>query len=142
MARETSIKRETGAEIYYTRIASDGSLAYSVDPARRSARPAQKPAEEQHQKPERQRFSLPRFIRQSKFFPKLVAVLCFAAVAAVAFFAVRRFAYNAGIQSDINRINKQIEQTQDRIDELSAASRPGFNAASSAESLGLIPAKP
>lgn len=143
MAREITRTREASAEVYYTRVASDGSLAYRVDEAaRRAAQPAVRPEEERQSRPGKEGFSLPAFIRQSKFFPKLLAVVCIAAVASVAFFSVSRFALNTKIQSDINKIDKQIEQTESKIEELTINNRPVINAATYAEEYGLIPAKP
>lgn len=129
---------------------SNGSLAYRTDYAYRTAQlaPAEKRRRESahnaeaRRKAARKKVSLREFLKQNRFLPKLFAVGCAAAVAAVAFFTVIRFAGIAGVQANINDLNSQIESTRSSIEELSFGTSPVINAAEFAEAAGLVPAQP
>ncbi|MBR3298758.1 MAG: hypothetical protein IKI64_06080 [Clostridia bacterium] len=131
---------------------SNGSLAYISDYAYRTAQlaPAGKPRQQSAQNAEKRRkaarkaktFSLREFLRQNRFLPKLFAVGCAIAVAAVAFFTVTRFAGIAAVQANINELNERIESTSDSIKGLSYTTKPVVNAAEFAQEVGLVQVQP
>ena len=149
MARDTRTIGSTQepARVY---APSNGSLAYRTDYAYRTAQLAAQPkrrpepALEPHigTKPKQRRVSLIEIARRNKFFPKLLAVMCVFAVAAVAVFTVVRFVNIAGIQANINELNAQIEATQRSIDNLDSSTQPIMNVTEVANSVGLVPALP
>lgn len=147
MAKNSEMNATAKERVY---APSNGSLAYRTDYAYRTAQlaPAQKRRREtaqdteQRRKAARKAFSLREFIRQNRFLPKLFAVGCAAAVAAVAFLTVTRFAGIAGVQANINELNERIESTSDSIKGLSHSTQPIFNAAEFAEAVGLVQVQP
>lgn len=147
MAKNTEMNATAKERVY---APSNGSLAYRTDYAYRTAQlaPAPKRRREDAQDAARRRKAAPKtrslreFLRQNRFLPKLFAVGCAAAVAAVAFFTVTRFAGVTGVQANINELNERIESTSESIKELSHSIRPVFNAAEFAEAVGLVPVQP
>ena len=129
---------------------SNGSLAYRTDYAYRTAQlaPARKRRQQNAQNAEtrrraaRRNFSLRAFLKQNRFIPKLFMVGCAAAVAAVAFYTVIRFAGIAGVQANINDLNSRIESTRSSIEGLSFSTQPVINAAEFAEAAGLVLSQP
>lgn len=141
--------RINGSSVEQVRVyaPSNGSLAYRQDYAYRSAqlapqtkpRPETKPEQRRKQK---QHISLLQMARQNRFALKFLAILCIAAVAGVAAFAVVRFAKIADIQSEINALNERIADTERSIENLSFNTQPVLNATEFAEAVGLVPARP
>lgn len=149
MAKNTELNAAAkGKERIYA--PSNGSLAYRTDYAYRTAQlaPAQKRRQQNAQstqnrrKAARKSLSLRAFLKQNRFMPKLFTVGCAAAVAAVAFYTVIRFAGIAGVQANINDLNRQIESTRSSIEGLSFSAQPVINAAEFAEAAGLVQAQP
>ena len=147
MAKNTEVSAIAKDRVY---APSNGSLAYRTDYAYRTAQLAPVPDRrretaqdaEQRRRAARKTFSLREFIRHNRFLPKFFAVGCAAAVAAVAFFTVTRFAGIAEVQANINELNELIESTSDSIKGLSHSIQPVFNAAEFAEAVGLVQAQP
>lgn len=141
--------RINGSSVEQVRVyaPSNGSLAYRQDYAYRSAQlaPQTKPRPEtkpEQRKKQKQHISLLQMARQNRFALKFLAILCIAAVAGVAAFAVVRFAKIADIQSEINALNERIADTERSIENLSFNTQPVLNATEFAEAVGLVPARP
>lgn len=120
------VNRRTADQPIRVYAPSRGNLALQPDaaPATRVAepirRPARKPAPAERPlvspKQKRQTRTLGEIWRAYNITPKLFATVCVCLAAGAMLFMIRRYSRIAAVQSDINRLSKQITEMENSID--------------------------